>query len=156
MIREWEKACTECRRRKSKARQQITAPLPLSRRQTSVRAFIGTAVDLGGLFVTVRGLGRCRKKQYVSLFTYFATSAIHLEITFGLDTNSLSNSFYRMVSCSGLPDEAFSDNMTNFKGADKKHKTIVSQLAEDKIKASGANKEIKFLSPTCTTFRLCT
>ena len=47
-IREWEKRCSECRRRKAKACKQIMAPLPLSRLKTSIRAFTRTSVDYGG------------------------------------------------------------------------------------------------------------
>ena len=39
VIREWEKECAECRRRKSKPCQQIMAPLPTARLKTSLRAF---------------------------------------------------------------------------------------------------------------------
>ena len=55
VIRQWEKDCMECRRRKAKAARQIMAPLPLSRLMTSTRAFTRTAVDFGGPYITVQG-----------------------------------------------------------------------------------------------------
>ena len=48
VIREWEKECAECRRRKVKACQQVMTPLPISRLTTSLRAFTRIAVDFGG------------------------------------------------------------------------------------------------------------
>ena len=48
VIREWEKECSECRRRKAKACEQIMAPLPTSRLKKTLRAFTRTAVDFGG------------------------------------------------------------------------------------------------------------
>ena len=96
LIREWEKKCAECRQRKSKACEQIMAPLPLSRLESSFRAFTRTAVDFGGPFITVHGRWKRREKRYLCLFTCLATRAVHLEIAFGLDTDSFLNAFYRM------------------------------------------------------------
>ena len=143
-IREWERECAECRRRKAKAAQQITAPLPLARLQTSLKAFTRTAVDFGGPFITIQGRGKRREKRYLCLFTCLATRAGHLEIAFGLDTDSFSNAFYRMTSRRGLPEEMFSDNGTNFKGADRELKTLLSELDETKINVSVANKGVKW------------
>ena len=47
-IREWEKKCNECQRRKATATKQIMAPLPQIRLRLSLRAFAQTAVDYGG------------------------------------------------------------------------------------------------------------
>ena len=144
VIREWEKECAECRRRKAKACQQVMAPLPISRLTTSLRAFTKTAVDFGGPFITVQGRGKRRLKRYLCLFTCLATRAVHLEVAFGLDTESFLNAFYRMASRRGHPEEMYSDNGTNFKGADKELKSLISQLGTDKIKESSANKGIQW------------
>ena len=55
VIQEWERECAECRHRKAKVGQQIMAPLPLARVQTSMRAFTRTSVDFGGPFLPYRG-----------------------------------------------------------------------------------------------------
>ena len=144
VIRVLEKACAECRRRKAKACEQIMAPLPISRLKKSLRAFTRTVVDFVGPFITVQGRGKRRAKRYLCLFTCLATRAIHLEIAFGLGTDSFLNSFYRMVSPRGLPKEVYSDNGTNFKGAVNELKLLVSQIDEDKITESAANKGVKW------------
>lgn len=141
-IREWEKECAECRRRKSKPCQQIMAPLPTSRLKMSLRAFARSAVDFAGPFITVQGRGKRREKRYLCLFTCLATRAVHLEMAFGLDTDSFLNAFYRMASRRGLPEEMFSDNGTNFKGADAELKLLMSKLDDDRILQSAANKGV--------------
>ena len=144
VIREWERECAECRRRKARATQQIMAPLPLARLQMSLKAFTRTAVDFGGPFTTIQGRGKRREKRYLCLLTCLATRAVHLEIAFGLDTDSFLNAFYRLASRRGLPEEMFSDNGTNFKGADRELKMLLSGLDESKIKTAVANKGVKW------------
>ena len=117
-IREWEKECNECQRRKSKAAKQIMAPLPQIRLRFSLRAFAQTAVDYGEPFITVQGRRTRRQKCCLCLFTCLATRAVHLEMAYALDTGSFLNAFYRMVNRRGLPKE-MSDNGGNFVGGHK-------------------------------------
>ena len=142
VIREWERQCAECRRRKAKACQQIMAPLPLARLKSSLRAFTRTAVDYAGPFITVQGRGKRRQKRYLCLFTCLATRAVHLEMSFGLDTDAFLNALYRMTSRRGLMEEMYSDNGTNFRAADRELKSLVSQLDQEKTTDSIANKGI--------------
>ena len=113
-IRESEKECNTCRRRKAKAAKQIMAPLPQIRLRVALRAFAQTAVDFGGPFITIQGRRTKRQKRYLCLFTCLATRAVHLEMAYGLDTDSFLNAFYRMVNRRGLPREMLSDNGGNF------------------------------------------
>ena len=48
VIRQLEKACSECRRRKAKACEQIMAPLPISRLKKSLRHSQGRLLISGG------------------------------------------------------------------------------------------------------------
>ena len=109
-----------------------------------MRAFTKTAVDLAGPFVTVQGRGKRQQKRYLCLFTCMTTRAVHLELAYGLDTDSFMNAFYRMTSRRGLPGEIYSDNGTNFKGADNELKSLVADLDKDKIKQTVANKGVKW------------
>ena len=119
------------------------APLPLARLQTSIKAFTRTSVDFGGPFTTIQGRGKRREKRYLCL-KCLATRAVHLEIAFGLHTDSFLNAFYRMASRRGLPEEMFSDNGTNIKGAGRELKMLLSELEESKINAAVANKGVKW------------
>ena len=67
-IQEWERECADCRHRKAKVGQQIMAPLPLARDQTSMRAFTRTSVDFGGPFLPYRGEENDVKT--ISMFVY--------------------------------------------------------------------------------------
>ena len=140
-ICEWEKECPVCRRQKSKPCSQIMAPLPTSRLKPSLRAFTKLAVDFTGPFITVQGRGKRCEKRYLCLFTCLATRAVHLGMAYGLDMDSFLNAFYRMGSRRGLPEEIFSDNETNFKGADAELKSLVREL-DEKINQSIANKGV--------------
>ena len=86
---------------------QISLALPL-------QAFSRCAVDFGGSFLTKQGIGKKRAKQYLYLFTCLASSAVHLEIACGLDTDSFLNALYYRMTNQGLPVEMLSDINTNF------------------------------------------
>ena len=57
-IKEWEKECMQCRRRKATPAKQIVAPLPELRTRKSLGAFSQASVDLGGPFTTKQGRGK--------------------------------------------------------------------------------------------------
>jgi len=107
-IMNWEKECAGCKRRKAKCAKQVMAPLPLNRLKLSLMAFVRTA------FVTIQGQGKQRQKRYLCLFTCLATRAVHLEVAYGLDTDSLLRALCRMSNRRGIPEEMLSDNGMNF------------------------------------------
>ena len=120
------------------------APLPSIRLAMSLRAFERVAVDYGGQFISIQGREKRRQKQYLCLLTCLATRAVHLEMAFALDTDSFLNSFYRMVSRRGKPEEVVSDNGGNFVAADKELQDLVKRLAQNRIIKSAANHGIKW------------
>ena len=123
-IKEWEKECMQCRRRKATPAKQTMAPLPELRTRKSLRAFSQTSVDFGGPFITKQGRGKTRQKRYLCLFTCLATRAVHLEVAFSLDTDSFLNAFFRMASRRGLPEDVVCDNGTNFVGGSNELKDL--------------------------------
>ena len=132
-IRDWERECCECRKRKTKAAKQVMAPLPKIRLKLPLRAFARTAVDFAGPFVTIQGRGKKRAKRYLCLFTCLTSRAVHLEMAYGLDIDSFLNAFNRMANRRGLPEEMISDNGTNFVGVERELRELVEQLDRDKI-----------------------
>ena len=52
------------------------------------------------------------------MFTCLATRVVHLEITQSLETNASIQSFLRFISRRGKPSEIYSDNGSNFRGAE--------------------------------------
>ncbi|XP_071118402.1 uncharacterized protein [Haliotis cracherodii] len=66
-------------------------------------------------------------------------------MAFGLDTDSFLNALFRMAHRRGMPKEVISDNGTNFVGAAKELKQLISGLNSDVIKSTLANKSVKWL-----------
>ena len=99
MLRSITEACAECRRCfTKKIGNQMMAPLPKSRLQSSLRVFEKVGDDYGGPFLTKQGRGRARAKRYLCLFTCLTTRAVHLEMSCSLETDSLINAFTRITS----------------------------------------------------------
>jgi hypothetical protein len=144
VIRQWEKECSFCKRQRNKPSTQIMAPLPELRLKMPLRAFSHTAVDYAGPFITIQGRGKRREKRYLCLFTCLACRAVHLEMAYGLDTNSFLNAFYRFASRRGLPVLMNSDNGSNFVSADRELKELVQALDTDFIVKKTADKGISW------------
>ena len=108
------------------------APLPRPRLQ-SLRAFERVGVDYGRPFLTKQGRGKAKAKRYLCLFACLATRAVHLEMSYSLDTASFINAFTRMVSRRGTPVYVISDNGTNFVGAEREMRELVEAFNHDKI-----------------------
>lgn len=78
--------------------------------------------------------------RYLCLFTCMATRVVYLEIAFGLISESFLNALYRTASRRGVPEDMYSDNGTNFKGADNELRSLVAQMDNDEMKVTIANK----------------
>ena len=104
-----------------------------------------TAVDFGGPFVTIQGRGRQRQKHYLCLFICLASRAVHLEMAFGLDTDSFLRAFGRMRNRRGVPEEMISDNGTNFVGANQELRELTNKMCQNsKLKESLISQGIKW------------
>ena len=139
-IREWETECMMCRRRTVTPAKQVMAPLPELRTRKSLCAFSQTSIDFAGPSYTKQGRGKTRLKRYLCLFTCIATRAVHLEVAYGLDTNSFLDAFFRMASQRGLPR---TDNGTNFVGANNELEELAA-LGREKIQEKSASYGIQW------------
>lgn len=94
-------------------------PLPQQRVQCS-RPFTITGVDLAGPLTIRSGVrGRANMKAWIAIFICFATKAIRIEVVEDLTSNSFIATLRRFVSRRGKPAEIWSDNGTNFVGAQR-------------------------------------
>ncbi|CAG7785078.1 unnamed protein product, partial [Allacma fusca] len=59
--------------------------------------------------------------------------AVHLELAADLSTSAAINAFRRFIGRRGIPDDIYSDNGTNFKGASRELKLAIQELENDKI-----------------------
>ena len=61
--------------------------------------------------------------------------AVHLEIAYGLDTDSFLNAFSRMVNRCGVPEDIVSDNgTTNFVSSERELRELVPPPPQDKMR----------------------
>ena len=96
---------------------QLYGQLP-SARVNPTRLFAHTGVDLAGPYLLRPFTGRGGKyKVWIVLFTCLATRAIHLEIASSLSQFGFLLAFRRFIARRGKPSVMYSDNGTNFVGA---------------------------------------
>ncbi|XP_013384334.1 uncharacterized protein LOC106154518 [Lingula anatina] len=117
--------CIVCKRWSSHPIKQVMAPLPMDRVTPGEPPFSCVGVDyFGPLQVKWR---RGTAKRYGCLFTCLAVRAVHIEIAHSLSTDSFIQAFCRFVSRRGAPRKIYSDNGTNFKGAEQEIKKAMQQ-----------------------------
>lgn len=113
--------CVKCFRMKPKISSQLMGNLPAQRINPSSRPFISTGIDYAGPIEikASRYRGNTTYKGYIAIFICLATKAIHLEVVTGLDTKHFLWALQRFIGRRGCCYELFSDNGTNFIGAEK-------------------------------------
>lgn len=123
--------CVTCRKQTPIKLQQIMGDLP-DFRTNPAPAFYHTGVDLTG-FVPVKankGRGIKTTKGYVVLFVCMVTKAVHIELVSDLTSASFIAALRRMAARRGVPKHMYSDNGTNFVGANKILQEEYQQLEE--------------------------
>ncbi|XP_047518171.1 uncharacterized protein LOC125058190 isoform X1 [Pieris napi] len=86
------------------------------RTEAHIRPFTNCGMDyFGPICVTI---GRRHEKRWGAIFTCLSTRAVHIEIVASLSTDSALMALRRMAARRGWPQIIYSDNATNFKGAD--------------------------------------
>ena len=104
--------------------------------------FANTGVDyFGPFYVTIR---RTTEKRWGFLFTCLTTRAVHVEIVTSKDTSSCIMVVERFVSRRGTPAMIWSENGTNFIGAEKKLRESVGKWNIVNIAAELARKGINW------------
>ncbi|XP_062556974.1 uncharacterized protein LOC134221813 [Armigeres subalbatus] len=91
------------------------APLPKVRLTPFIRPFTYVGVDYFGPILVKQG--RSNTKRWIALFTCLSIRAVHMEVVHTLSTESCILAIRRFVTRRGAPAEIFSDNGTNFHGA---------------------------------------
>ncbi|XP_024877813.1 uncharacterized protein LOC112458422 [Temnothorax curvispinosus] len=142
------RGCITCFKSKPQIPEQIMGNLP-AHRVTPSRPFENTGVDFCGPIYVREGRGKGRKniKAYVAVFVCMATKAVHLEVVSDLTTEAFLNAFKRFIGRRGRPSDVFSDNGTNFVGANREleelrdllnreeeQKKLIDYTATEKIK----------------------
>ena len=98
--------------------QPIMADLSVEKLACQSPPFTKTGVDyFGPFYVTVR---RTTEKRWGLLFTCLTTRAVHVEVVPSMDARSRVMGVERFLSRRGTSAIIWSDNDTNFVGAEKK------------------------------------
>ena len=149
-VRKVLRTCHVCRIQNAKSGQQLMAALPSPRVTSGKPAFNCTGVDYAGPFITK--FGRWCTKRYICLFTCMATRAVHLECAFFLDEDSFLRAFLRFTSRRCTPEDLYSDNGSNFVGAEREMKRSLAEWNQSLIQRKCAEKGVRwhFNSPAAS------
>lgn len=123
--------CVTCFRNKPILASQIMGNLPKDR-VTPCIPFNVTGVDFCGPFL-IKSHARkpADKKIYVSVFVCFATKAVHLEVVSDLTAAAFISALKRFIARRGKCAKLWSDNATNFHGADNSIKKQFREFLAD-------------------------
>lgn len=140
--------CKICHRHSANIKNQLMGALP-SVRVTPSKAFNHTGVDYAGPIDLrlSKHRGRGTFKGYIVVFVCLSSKAIHLELASDLSTKCFLAAFSRFTARRGLCSNVYSDNGTNFVGANKQLKLdfikCMSEI-ETEVATTLALKEVKW------------
>ena len=112
--------CVTCKKQEPRKLHQIMGDLPECR-SNPAPPFYHTGIDYTG-FIRVKankGKGIKTTKGYIALFICMVTKAVHIELVSDLSSSSFLAALRRMAARRGTPKHIYSDNGTNFVGANK-------------------------------------
>ncbi|XP_043498397.1 uncharacterized protein LOC122521619 [Polistes fuscatus] len=134
-VKSFLKDCLTCARIRGVRAQQLMAPLPASRVTPSL-VFETTGLDYAGpvTMKTFQGRGAKSFKGWIAVFICFSTSAVHLEVVSDYTTEGFLKAFRRFTSRRGIPKTLRSDCGTNFQGANKQLKDLLSAATKESLK----------------------
>lgn len=139
----------ECQRSFAKPAQQLMGDLPAIRTNPS-DVFSAVGVDYAGPVYVKSGRGRNFKREptFLALFVCMATRAIHIEVAADTSTASFLSAFDRFCGRRGVPGKVYSDNGSNFVGANSELRQLTADLRTDegkqKISQWSVTKDIEW------------
>ena len=118
------------------------APLPIFRVTPGKPAFTCVGLDFAGPFLTKSG--RSLTKRYLCIFTCLASRAVHLEVAFGLDSDSFLQCFSRFCNWRLTPELLVSDNGSNFVGAERELRDGIRRCTTHPVLSKLAKKGVNW------------
>lgn len=127
--------CIVCFRVKPLSTFQKMADLPCERVNIS-RPFTNVGIDYAGYYLMKDSKLRNKTliKSYICIFICLSTKAIHIELVSDLTAQSFLSAFKRFTARRGLCANIFSDNATNFIGANSELSAITKLPIEQSFK----------------------
>ena len=117
--------CVFCRELQAKAQSQVMAQLPECRLAPCTPPFYYTSCDYFGPYHVKVGRNKTTK-YYGVIFTCLNTRAVHLELAVDCSTMEFIQVLRRFFSIRGQPSVIISDNGTQFVGAERELKEMIS------------------------------
>ena len=145
--------CLLCRGLKVKPKPQFMSDLPGERLGIYEPGFSYTGVGYFGTIILKQSkktkTNSGQSKYYGVVFISLTTRVVHLEVAGNLSMDSFILALRRFIARRGQPKTISSDSGTNFVGANKELKTILSELNQSKISSTLINQKIarKFNPP---------
>ena len=124
--------CVEFHRHRGRLGEQKMANLHSCRLKESA-PFTHCGIDMFGPIVVKQR--RSEVKCYGAMFTCMASRAIHIEVSFNLDTDSFILALRRLVARRGNVISIYSDYGSNFIGAERELKKAYSAMNDDKTQS---------------------
>lgn len=125
------RSCQMCKIHKAIPQSPQMAKLPRARLASFGAPFSFTGIDFfGPILVTVN---RHKEKRYGCLFTCLTIRAIHIEVAYSLTTSSCILAIRNFMARRGIPLEFYSDNGTNFVGAERELREAVTEVDKDEL-----------------------
>lgn len=150
--------CVKCTRFRAETQQQQMGNLP-EQRTTEARPFLFTGVDFCGPFDMKASAGRGMKttKGYVAIFICLVTKAIHIEAVSDLTSKAFIAALHRVISRRGHIAKLFSDNGTNFVGANKlirdEYRSYLKDYQDEiTLELTKLGMEWQFIPPSAPNF----
>ncbi|KAG7198908.1 hypothetical protein KM043_015726 [Ampulex compressa] len=121
--------CVVCFRNAPVSSQYLMGDLP-AYRVTPSRPFARTGVDYCGPFCVKEGRRRNAKvsKAYAAIFICMCTKAIHIELVADMTTESFLGCLKRFMSRRRKPAHIYSDNGSNFVGANRELRELTAAV----------------------------
>ncbi|XP_018359711.1 PREDICTED: uncharacterized protein LOC108758964 [Trachymyrmex cornetzi] len=143
-VRKIIRACVRCFRFDASVVKYKMGNLPSARVRESA-PFANTGIDFCGPFhiKEKRYRNRTRIKVYVCVFVCMTIKAVHLEVVSDLTSDGFIAALRRFVARRGVPEHIYSDNGTNFVGANnqlkemyalfnsERHKDLINKFVND-------------------------
>ena len=126
-VKKVQRSCQYCFRQRAKPAVQLMGDLPDCRLAAGTPPFSQTACDYFGPMETAYARNRVAKR-WGALFTCLVTRAVYLDVATSLSTDDFLLLLRRFIGLYGKPKKIFSDNGTNFVGADRELREAVEAL----------------------------
>ncbi len=120
LVRDVCRKCVICRKQSQVVAEQRMGQLP-PQRITPSDVFSTVGIDYAGPFLVKCGNPRkpVMVKNYLCVFVDFVVKAVHLELVTDMTAEAFVATLRRFIARRGKPKEIFSDNGTNFVGAER-------------------------------------